>query len=208
MGLNNPRFNYLASLPPLNGAIEKLSQLQSAIISEALGRAIDDMGAAMAHQLRDPLTSLLLYLHEIKQVTGPDGDEVIPDSLREIVDLALRETERVCTIMGRVSQTMEPSENREAATARNCEALESWTRRNTRESGHAASGSFHADQQSLTPREREVLDLITNGCSNKEGGYQLGISTRTFEAHRAHLMAKLGAKNAADLVRMTVTESR
>jgi DNA-binding NarL/FixJ family response regulator len=46
-----------------------------------------------------------------------------------------------------------------------------------------------------------VLTLITGGCSNKEGGHRLGISTRTFEAHRAHLMGKLGARNAADLVR-------
>jgi DNA-binding CsgD family transcriptional regulator len=51
-----------------------------------------------------------------------------------------------------------------------------------------------------------VLALITGGASNKEGGHRLGISKRTFEAHRAHLMGKLGAKNAADLVRMALSE--
>jgi DNA-binding CsgD family transcriptional regulator len=58
----------------------------------------------------------------------------------------------------------------------------------------------------LTPREHEVLALITGGASNKEGGHRLGISKRTFEAHRAHLMGKLGAKNAADLVRRALSE--
>jgi DNA-binding CsgD family transcriptional regulator len=52
-----------------------------------------------------------------------------------------------------------------------------------------------------------VLALITGGVSNKEGGHRLGISKRTFESHRAHLMGKLGAKNAADLVRMTLYQT-
>ena len=58
----------------------------------------------------------------------------------------------------------------------------------------------------LTPREREVLGLIISGASNKEGAHQLGITTRTFEVHRAHIMEKLGAKNAADLVRMALSK--
>ena len=53
----------------------------------------------------------------------------------------------------------------------------------------------------LTPREREVLGRIIAGASNKEAGRTLGISPRTVEVHRARIMDKLGAKNAADLVR-------
>jgi two-component system, LuxR family, response regulator FixJ len=60
----------------------------------------------------------------------------------------------------------------------------------------------------LTPREHEVLALITSGSSNKEGGHRLGISTRTFEVHRAHLMGKLGARNAADLVRIALSNGQ
>jgi len=57
----------------------------------------------------------------------------------------------------------------------------------------------------LTPRERQVLQLITNGQSNKEAGRELGISPRTIEVHRSRVMEKLGARNTADLVRIVLT---
>src|SRR5690606_12602387 len=57
----------------------------------------------------------------------------------------------------------------------------------------------------LAPREREVLQLITNGQSNKEAGRELGISPRTIEVHRARVMEKLGARNTADLMRIVLT---
>jgi two-component system response regulator FixJ len=60
----------------------------------------------------------------------------------------------------------------------------------------------------LTPREREVLDLLTAGASNKEAGRHLGISPRTIEVHRAHIMEKLGARNTADLVRIALSQRR
>lgn len=56
----------------------------------------------------------------------------------------------------------------------------------------------------LTPRERQVLQLITDGQSNKEAGRELGISPRTIEVHRARVMEKLGARNTADLMRIVL----
>jgi FixJ family two-component response regulator len=53
----------------------------------------------------------------------------------------------------------------------------------------------------LTRREREVLALITASATNKEAAINLGISQRTVEIHRAHIMHKLGAKNSIDLAR-------
>lgn len=53
----------------------------------------------------------------------------------------------------------------------------------------------------LTAREREVLQLIAEGCSNKDVASRLGISIKTAENHRHHLMQKLGTRNAADLTR-------
>lgn len=57
----------------------------------------------------------------------------------------------------------------------------------------------------LTAREREVLDAIVAGLPNKVTGERLGISPRTVEIHRSNLMAKLGARSLAELVRLVVT---
>jgi FixJ family two-component response regulator len=59
-----------------------------------------------------------------------------------------------------------------------------------------------AHLESLTPREREVLDLMTKGKQNKEIGQDLGVSPRTVEIHRARVMEKMGAHSIAELVRM------
>jgi two-component system response regulator FixJ len=57
---------------------------------------------------------------------------------------------------------------------------------------------------SLTPREREVLDLLTSGKANKMMAQDLGLSQRTVEIHRAHVMEKMEAKSVAQLVRMVM----
>jgi len=57
----------------------------------------------------------------------------------------------------------------------------------------------------LTPRERQVLQLLAEGRSNKSAGDLLEISSRTIEVHRAAIMKKLGAENAADLMRIVFT---
>jgi two-component system response regulator FixJ len=58
----------------------------------------------------------------------------------------------------------------------------------------------------LSRREREVLALLVHGASNKEAGRELGISPRTIEDHRARIMTKLGARNAADLIRIVLNK--
>ncbi len=57
--------------------------------------------------------------------------------------------------------------------------------------------------ESLTPREREVLEHVARGSSNKIVAYDLHISRRTVEIHRARLMEKMHAPSLAHLVKMT-----
>lgn len=54
----------------------------------------------------------------------------------------------------------------------------------------------------LTPREREVMELLMEGLANKLIADQLEISIRTVEVHRARVFAKLGVRNAVELVLM------
>ena len=86
------------------------------------------------------------------------------------------------------------------------EAIEAWRRRE--ENGSEAYLQHFPGHELLTPREREVLGQIAGGASNKEAGRTLGISPRTIEVHRARIMEKLGAKNAADLVRIVLSDGR
>jgi len=86
-------------------------------------------------------------------------------------------------------------------------AIDAWTR--MRElNGHASdplSRPFPGRDR-LTPRERDVLNQIASAASNKEAAKNLGISQRTVEIHRVHIMQKLGAKNTADLIRIVLTK--
>jgi FixJ family two-component response regulator len=84
-------------------------------------------------------------------------------------------------------------------------AIEALERRKQAGTAKPDSDRAFPGRELLTPREIDVLGQITGGASNKEAGRQLGISPRTIEVHRARIMEKLGARNAADLVRIVLT---
>jgi FixJ family two-component response regulator len=92
--------------------------------------------------------------------------------------------------------------------ARLDEAIEAYARRQAENSASRIATMHFPGREPLTRREREVLEQFTAGASNKEAGRHLGISPRTIEDHRANIMKKLGARNAADLVRIVMTTSR
>jgi FixJ family two-component response regulator len=93
--------------------------------------------------------------------------------------------------------------------ARLDEAIEAYARRQAESNSASRIATMHfPGREPLTRREREVLEQFTAGASNKEAGRHLGISPRTIEDHRANIMKKLGARNAADLVRIVMTTSR
>jgi FixJ family two-component response regulator len=96
--------------------------------------------------------------------------------------------------------------NMETVLSQVRKAIDVWEQR-TRDGDGLYNLTFPG-RELLTPRELEVLSRIAGGSSNKEAGRHLGISPRTVEVHRARIMDKLGAKNAADLVRIVLREGR
>ena len=61
-----------------------------------------------------------------------------------------------------------------------------------------------ASKDGVTPRERELIQLLAEGLSNKEAAARLGISVKTIEAHRANIMRKLRLRSLSDLVRYAI----
>jgi DNA-binding CsgD family transcriptional regulator len=174
-------------------------------LAAAHAQAKDEASAAIVRDLNGPLTALLIYIGEIRehshQFPEAGGNRAY---LQQVVENALQQTERVCAL---VKQIADPQGGFEAG-------LQGGSARSRRAigfealAGHgknavrATNAMFSSDSQKpLTKREREVLDLISEGYSNKQGALRMGISPRTFESHRAEAMRKLGARNTADLVR-------
>lgn len=68
----------------------------------------------------------------------------------------------------------------------------------------AATARIASRVATLTPREREVMDLVVRGLANKQIAYQLGLSEKTVETHRSRVMKKLSVSSVADLVRLSI----
>lgn len=68
----------------------------------------------------------------------------------------------------------------------------------------SADAEVRKQFDALTPREREVLEMILAGQPNRRVAKALGISEKTIEAHRAHIMEKIGAGSFAELVTKAV----
>ncbi len=170
-------------------------------LSVARVRATEEAGAVIARQLNGPLTALLLYMNEIKQhshqFSQSPGNRVY---LQQVVENALQQTERVCALVKQMSDT-HPTPDSDHQPGRDSQGGRS------RDGGRAqVIFATESGQKPLTKREREVLSLISEGCSNKQGALRMNISPRTFESHRAEAMRKLGARNTADLVRKALLQ--
>jgi len=69
--------------------------------------------------------------------------------------------------------------------------------------GYSQASQFQKEEENhLTMREREVLQLLVTGKSNKEIALSLGISPKTVSVHRTNLMTKLGVQNTVELIRV------
>ena len=162
---------------------------------------MDEAGAEIARQLNGPLTALLLYMGEIKQHSHQLSQAGSSRTyLQQVIENALQQTERVCAM---IKQMAGPHE---ASTATRASKTGSEGRPGRPKDARAPDVMLPSEpgQKLLTKREREVLSLISEGCTNKQGALRMGISPRTFESHRAEAMRKLGARNTADLVRLAL----
>ncbi|WP_407167956.1 helix-turn-helix transcriptional regulator [Bradyrhizobium sp. ORS 111] len=155
----------------------------------------EEAGAAIVRQFNGPVTALLLYMNELKQhshqFAQAPGNGIY---LRQVIENALEQTERVSAMLKQISE-LYPS----AIPVADFRPL----RDDKPVRSHSPEVMFapQAGRKPLTKREREVLSLISDGYSNKQGALHMNISPRTFESHRAEAMRKLGARNTADLVR-------
>jgi DNA-binding CsgD family transcriptional regulator len=171
-------------------------------------RAANEVGSAIVHQLNGPLTALRLYVGELRESSSRFRETAeTQDGMRQMVEGAFQETERVCAMLRLIADRFEGPLQPETAAALGRDVIGWWSRRGDAGGRGARGAAAQSIQALLTPREREVLNHVSQGCSNKQGALRMQIGPRTFERHRAKLMRKLGARNAADLVRMALGES-
>jgi DNA-binding CsgD family transcriptional regulator len=193
------------------GGGQQAAELEIGHPSSERMRAANEVGSAIAHQLNGPLTALRLYVGEIRQNSGRSHETAeTHDSMQQMVERAFQETERICAMMRLIADSFEGPLYSETAAALGRDVISWWSRNSSTEgnghvNGHGLAGA--SIQALLTPREREVLGHVSQGCSNKQGAVRMQIGSRTFESHRARVMRKLGARNAADLVRMALGEN-
>src|SRR5215813_10486102 len=172
------------------------------LLSAARARATEEAATAIARELNGPVTALMLYMNELKQqshqFSQTPANRVY---LQQVIDNALQQTERVYAIVRQLSDgrgTAADAPDRVAGTDGPLGQI--------RHRAPEIIPASNPEQKPLTRREREVLALISEGCSNKQGALRMSISPRNFESHRDEAMRKLGARNTADLVRKALLQ--
>ena len=133
-----------------------------------------------------PTKILILTVHDSEQVVteileaGADGYVLKSDAGRKLLEAirALLHNQTFFTERVRAVATRPPRRRRGVAVTR--------------------------DAARLTARQREVLQLVTEGRSNKEISTMLGVTTKTAETHRSQIMAKLNLHSMSELVRYAI----
>jgi DNA-binding CsgD family transcriptional regulator len=151
------------------------------------------------------------HLHYVgHQVQGPGGtreyvgtllDVTSPTDVEAQLDAKLSEARRLAE---KLMLTMQHSEElrRRVVRTRRSRAAEFVSK-------SSADGGAHPSAESapgkMTPRERQIVQLVAEARSTKQIAFQLGIGAKTVEAHRTHIMKKLGVHSASELVRYAIS---
>ncbi|ALK08345.1 two-component system sensor histidine kinase NtrB [Blastochloris viridis] len=106
---------FLSDLRPRKEAEQRLNQLQTDLLHMARVSAMDEMGAALAHELNQPLTAVMLYLQAISRANAREtarlgGSSGFSENTKLILDKAVREAERAGNIIQRMRQFVEKRE--------------------------------------------------------------------------------------------------
>jgi DNA-binding CsgD family transcriptional regulator len=151
--------------------------------------AFGEFGTSIAFKLNETVTTLLLHLQILERASELQEAGAISRRNRDLLERAIREADRVRDIIQQIPQI-------QLSDSLSC----------CFDSNFVPTTRSFPGHDRLTPREREVLAQIAAAASSKETARLLGISPRTVGAHRARIMAKLRAKNAADLVRIVLNK--
>jgi DNA-binding CsgD family transcriptional regulator len=142
------------------------------------------------------------------QVEGPGGkreyvgtmlDVTSQTDVEALLDAKLGEARALAE---KLMLTVQHSEElrRRVVRARRSRAAEFASRSSADE-----EGSGEPDGGKITPRERQIVRLVAEARTTKQIAFQLGIGAKTVEAHRTHIMKKLGLHSASEIVRYAIS---
>ena len=160
-----------------------LDELLDRAPNEGIVIAVDESGNATAQDLLRRLAKRGLWLPVVMASHDPELEQVVSAIKAGALDF-LRLPLEVSTFARRLAGILTEACQDAGGRRRQIEAQQKIAK--------------------LSPREREALELLSAGCSNKEIAQNLGISPRTVEVHRGKMMTKLRAGHAADAVRLWI----
>jgi len=148
---------------------ERLNQLQANMVHMARVSTMDEMGAALAHELNQPLTALMLYLQAVERACArPDSPSPIPENVLAILHKAVREAERAGNIIQRMRQFVEKRDPHRRPVDLNplvADALE-LTQFSTRPGATRITRDFEADLPKVFVDPVQIQQIVVNLVRN------------------------------------------
>ena len=167
---DGPRFiGIVHDLRPSYASKERLNQLQANMVHMARVSTMDEMGAALAHELNQPLTALMLYLQAMERAAErQDSPSSIPENMMAVLRKAVHEAERAGDILQRMRQFVEKRDPRRRLVDINPlveDALE-LTQFGTRPGATRINCDFEADLPQVLVEPVQIQQILVNLARN------------------------------------------